>query len=446
MTRSHPISSQRTIALLALATVGTWTLFHWPTPILLLGPTILYFSRTRIRPSLISPIWIVVCLVSGIGLLGYAIYGNQPSPDLRLIFVIDHELAGDTAFIFGVSSALMAAGALLSTAYGRSVKRPNLQMVVTGSTAKIAIFCVAVFPLILGCIAFGYLVSRPLYIGKADGSLIGAIGTVTLAGLVAAGYLFRSNRGLIRWPIAALILIQFAIVFSLGSRQFALAPVALAFGGFLWKPDAGGRNWLIFAGAVSVLLLPIPLYLRGLPAHGFAEYLPALGSMKYGLIQIKEGLGNLALGFPQTGITAFQSRPIDGSDILVALNPLPGRLAGWYEISSQMRISPVFPYTAIGEAWNVGAGLAMPLFVGIGVVLGYLGRRVNHLAAQGRRIAALSICGLAILSGLYLTSYNLRNATRPLWYAVAIDLATRMPLMQRRRIVIQSKDQKRPTY
>ena len=101
----------------------------------------------------------------------------------------------------------MAAGALLSTAYGRSVKRPNLQMVVTGSTAKIAIFCVAVFPLILGCIAFGYLVSRPLYIGKADGSLIGAIGTVTLAGLVAAGYIIRSNRGLIRWPIAALILI-----------------------------------------------------------------------------------------------------------------------------------------------------------------------------------------------------------------------------------------------
>ena len=216
------------------------------------------------------------------------------------------------------------------------------------------------------------------------------------------------------------------MLFSMGTRLFALAPVALAFGVYACEPDRFGKSLLAASGAATLLLLPIPLYLRGYEAHGLSNYVPALSSFPYGWTAIREAVGNLVLGFPITGMTALETDKIGLDKIAISLNPLPGRLAGWYEISDQLRFNRNFPYSAIGEVWNVSATLALGLFFWIGVLVGYIDYRVRWLLLRGQTLAALSLCGFVVLFALLMTSYNLRNSTRPLWYAIGLDVVVRI--------------------
>ncbi len=412
----------------ALGGLALLTLFFWPTPALLLAPAVLWLARSRIPFSILSPVWVIIIFLTAVGLVGYGIYGLD-SANVDQLFQLDGEVTRDTVLIIAASTLIMTLGAL---AY--SFCRPPLagsgiaQLEVSNRWARVAAIVIACLPLLVGLLVLDSLYSRTTYLG-AEGSIQGGLGMLTLGGMMALGYLFRISKPGARVAVIAAIAIEFVILFSLGSRQFAMAPTAIAFGAYIGKSDRLGLHILLGSAVVSLLLLPIPLNLRVMPGdHGLGPYLSNLTSIPYGWTSLKDAVGNLTIGFPVTGIAAFESDHIGFDKILISLNPMFGRAAGWYEISDQLRITPIFPFSGIGELWNSGATLAVALLFVLGVVIGHIDYRTRQLMIEGRRIVAVVLFGLAVLFGLLMSSYNLRNSTRPLWYAIGIDLVTRIPI------------------
>lgn len=418
----------RRVAGFCLVVLGIWTLVNWPTPLLLVAPGLLWIVRRKIPPSLVSPVWAFVLLLTAVGLVGYAIYGST-SENMYGVFQIDGHLAKQTVLIIAASTTATACGACVPTLWRETVEeaRPT-SLRFSGRRADLAAVALACLPLLVALLTWGTLYSRVNYLGQAEGSLFGLTSMVTVAGLVALGYLLRSSRPALRYLIVIVILLEMTILFALGTRLFAMAPVAVALGAYVNNPDRYAPLYLLGSAVLAVLLLPIPLYLRELDQHGLDPYLSAMSSMPYGWDALHDAIGNLVLGFVVTGATAFNVSQIGLDKILIELSPVPGRFSGWYEITGELRFTDIFPYSGIGELWNSSIAFALLTFFAIGIVIGYIDRKIRELMLEGRRIVAIVLFGLVFLSALLLPSYNVRNSTRPLWYAIAIVLIIQVPI------------------
>jgi hypothetical protein len=135
---------------------------------------------------------------------------------------------------------------------------------------------------------------------------------------------------------------------------------------------------------------------------------------------------NLLFGFANIGCTAFASPLLPVHDLLVAINPLPGGIAGWYAIASAHRINLFTPYAALGELGNHGWLVLVGYCLVVGAILGHLDNSVRQLLAGGRQAYGLALLALAGLFMVISTQYNLRTATRLMYYALAADVAIRL--------------------
>lgn len=63
--------------------------------------------------------------------------------------------------------------------------------------------------------------------------------------------------------------------------------------------------WLLVSGVFSALMLPIPLFVRGLSEHGVAPYLAALPDVFTRDTPWLETLNNLMIFCPITALTAY---------------------------------------------------------------------------------------------------------------------------------------------
>ena len=131
---------------------------------------------------------------------------------------------------------------------------------------------------------------------------------------------------------------------------------------------------------------------------------------------------NVLVSFAIIGVTAYAQPLIPGHDLFVSLSPLPGGMAGWYQVAPQHRLNIYTPYAAVGELGNAGYGTVVVYFLAVGLLLALFDRRVRALLQDGRQAHALAIVGLIGLFCLFTVQYNLRASTRMLYYAVAVDL------------------------
>jgi hypothetical protein len=134
---------------------------------------------------------------------------------------------------------------------------------------------------------------------------------------------------------------------------------------------------------------------------------------------------NLLIGYGVIGRTAFDIPPINQADFLVSVNPLPGGLSGWYQIADDHRLNLFTPMAALGELGNLGWPSVIGYCGTVGFVLAYLDLRVRGLMERGRQLHGLLLLALTVLFTVLSTGYNLRTATRMLYYALALDALTR---------------------
>jgi len=422
--------------------VAGWDSFAWLTlaisigagnitPVfLLIAPTaVLILLRRRLNPLLLSPVKGAISILTLIGLLGFIVYGKdlEQEHQATVFLRLQPQDVGPTVRLIALSALFIAVGSALSKkreSFG--ARGAQINQIGIGSQTRTILLAGCVVPLLISLIDYRSLLYRPTYLQNNSGSVVAiAGGQLSIAAIAALGYLYPAERGARRLLCVVTALLHSGIFFALGSRRFALIPLIFALGAYAATLDKRGNRRVLLAAVVSLLLVPIPLYLRGLSDHGLLPYVQALPEYLSSDVGLSDTVENLLLPFPVISVTAFQEPMIGLDNLLVELNPLPGTISGWYEISESMRINSFVPYSAIGEIGQQNLTFFATFWIFIGALLGYLEERVQTLLTDGRRAVALALLSLTLFFSLLVTEYNVRAAMRMLIYAIAIDLAIR---------------------
>ncbi|MCO4253152.1 hypothetical protein [Pseudarthrobacter raffinosi] len=271
------------------------------------------------------------------------------------------------------------------------------------------------------------LLARDRYLFADRGSVISAIGTpLATAMIVVLGYFFGSSRGGTRAASLMLLLGYTAVLFSFGSRRFALIPILFGVGLFLANNSKVSRLAVGVCAILTAALLPLPLMFRSSLNHGVLPYLTQWAQFSPADAEWLATLNNVMVAFPIIGASAFGLTQVDVSDLWVSLNPISGESAGWYEIAYKLRLNGNTPMAGIGELANVG-WLPVALFsIAMGLVLSWVERAVRRHVVNGAQVYASLLLGLSGLFALQMVQYNLRSAVRLLVYLLILEVGRRV--------------------
>jgi hypothetical protein len=117
-------------------------------------------------------------------------------------------------------------------------------------------------------------------------------------------------------------------------------------------------------------------------------------------------------------VASIRAKVEDASEYAwLGINPVPGFMTSWER--AQERLNASTPFSAVGDLLRVGIPVGMLYYAVAGFYFGKLNRRILADA----RIPA-SMIGLLALSYLFIVmtlQYPLRNATRLIYYMLALD-------------------------
>lgn len=401
------------------------------------GPVVVYLlARGRLNPPLTSPTTIVAGIFWAIGAIGYLVRHVIEGADsgAGIFLALDDDVYVQTLqLIMGVCCLVLVGG----TVFRRPAQASEpVQMEWRVREPGGPLFLIALVPLIVMAVDSGSaILERPEYLLGERGTLIGGIGgALYTAGGLYVGYLYGASRTFGHRFLSVVLLAMFLVMqFSYGSRRFAMIPITFAVGAVIAHNCAKRRRGILWGGLWSALLLPIPLKMRGLDHHGLLPYLDALPDTDWLDTDWTAALNNVFVAFPIIGETAFGRGSVTTDDLMVALNPMPGSAAGWYDISGQFLLNRYTPYAGIGELGDVG-WLAVMLFgLGIGLVLGWAEGVVRRHLAVGNHVFAAAMLGLSGLFALQMVQYTLRSSMRLLLYLIALEMCRRIFVALRRK-------------
>lgn len=107
-------------------------------------------------------------------------------------------------------------------------------------------------------------------------------------------------------------------------------------------------------------------------------------------------------------------------DFMIMLNPLPGYLAGWYNINLNMAIIPVVPYSSIGTIFTLGyTGIIIFYFL-LGIIVGYIDSFIQKMNCSRNYFLAIIVWSLMLLFIVFHNQYTLRTSTRYIYYNLFI--------------------------
>jgi hypothetical protein len=218
------------------------------------------------------------------------------------------------------------------------------------------------------------------------------------------------------------------VVISQGSRRLALIPLL-----FLAGRTVAGRElraWKISLAALAALyLMPLPLAFRSLVSHGAVPHLNSLAGYVSSQPPWEPIAANLLFGFPLAAQVALHQPPISMNAFIVSVNPLPGGLAGWYDISRSLRLNEFTPYSALGELSNQGPLAVIFYCLSLGIAMTWSSRMLlgsvgQHASSLLRTLFISAGAGFIALSFL---QYNLRSTTRVVYMMMALAIASLIP-------------------
>lgn len=401
-------------------------------PILTVGGLVLLL-HLKMRLWAMSPIAITVGALIGTAVLGPLEATGQIAGGVSAIIVLNSDEIYRTFIIFLAAAASVCAGGLIFASFQRRAVptiRGKIRIQAANRRTVVGGWLVLV-PLLLVVIAYGPsdLLFRPTRFVLEAGNPIGIAGTVLCLPAVATlGWFSKSARSaLMRFLSWLPTLMYSAVLFSLGSRAFALVPILIALGRLAADPSSRRARWMVpLSAAVALVLLPTPLALRGTYEHGLFPYLQTLLDGREPSTSVLTAVGNILFSFSLTGAVAIRVHALDLSTLVLSLDPRPGSTTDWYALVSTFRINDATPYNAIGELANHGWLYLIGFFAIVGVLLAYFDRRITSLLGQGQPAAALILFALSCYFVLQALQYNLRATTRVIYYLVLLDIGIRL--------------------
>lgn len=405
--------------------VGDWGTEWLPGLTPLLPLFLLWLIRDRLQLVPLSPVWIIAITIAAVGTVGYFLADQLAGlGGGSVLLVLDGEERVDTALIFAASVLAFVVGAVVASVAVKKRPRIALGAYEVSARARTWMLIVAAIPIIMVIVAVGpSILSRTEYLaGGSNRAIFGLAQQLATATGALVGYVIAAARGSQRVAGVVLMLAYVGVFFSLGSRRLAVLPIVFVIGALMARPT---RVWLKLgvAGAVSVLALPIPLFLRSMQQHGLDAYVSDLNQYDLGNVDWLTTLNNVLIAFPITAASALrvESNPIEY--FLVSINPLSGESAGWYEISSVLRLNDYTPFSTVGELWNYGPLVAVATWAVLGVIAVWLDRAIGDLWSARLPFLGLAVLGLSALFALQALQYNLRASSRMMLYAILLAVA-----------------------
>jgi hypothetical protein len=391
-----------------------------------LSGVVAVITLIRIRTgTLASPVVIPMLVFSVVGFAGYRANSNEIGRSGTSYYVYFDAATNTRTFGLMCFCAIVLGIGALFTLPG-PINAPGLQLDMKLSdqwSKRLLILCWLTILLTFYEYGFATLKERTTYqVQVGGGGIISILSTLTLAAVIILGFLFASSGGSRKIAsLVAAVLLLF-IYFSLGSRRMAIWPMLFVAGYALSRRNRRAGVLLVVAAVVSIYLIRVPLYLRGSSTHGWLPYSHELGAAFTSQQVGNAAVDNIVTAYPIIGSTGYLAPAIPHHFLLTELDPLPGRLVGWYNIEPQLRLNSATPYSTIGELGNHGYGVAAVILLITGAYLGFLQRRIRFFTESGRAVLAVVYLGFTGLFSIGALQYDMRSSYRSLYYLRAVDL------------------------
>lgn len=387
--------------------------------------------RHRLNILYLSPVTISTLVFYLIGMFGYLLrdllYSARGSGASISIALSEGEALETLRLVmFFTSIVIVVAGLIVGSRVDSNSSMRGLSWSAAPPPAFVIWLTVIPLVVMLFDVGVGNVLQRNYYLVGEAGTVLGGIGgPLVTATVLVVGYAYGSSRGFSRVAAVAIFIAYVGLLLSFGSRRFALAPLLFALGVFLASNNRKTRFGVLGGAIVSVILLPLPLIFRDLPAHGLLPYLAAVGGLNILETNWLGVLNNVLVSFGIIAVTAFSGERFGWSDLGMAANPFPGEAIGWYSEVQRFLLNPFTPVAGIGEIGNVGWVAVVAFGCGLGIVLGWIELAVRRRILSGSYVYSALLIGMSFLFSLQMVQYTLRSAMRLLVYQIVLEVGRR---------------------
>ncbi len=219
--------------------------------------------------------------------------------------------------------------------------------------------------------------------------------------------------------IVFLYLSYFIVFFGMGSRSLALLPVSYLIANFVSSENGLNVKKVLFAGLAAILCISIALSAREAYTHGVYPYIKQVAS---------GGLDTNTLLFAYNYGTAYSysltaylldTMSYDFGYFWTSVDPRLGSMIDWPNISLDLKVNRFVPYNTISELFFIGWPVAGFYYFLAGAFFAYCERFSMNRSRLLRFIVAIFV----LFFTLYSLQYNLRSATRIIYYLAFLLLA-----------------------
>jgi hypothetical protein len=370
-------------------------------------------------------------MLNGVGVLGVLFHKGSTSGAVSAALPDDPAIYRRATLVFIVASIALWLGGVIGAIGGTS--RASTYGLgshkLSSLVARVKVFPTAVvssIPLAFGIA--GYSVSglwrRPGYLEAYGPSAFLKLSFVLLPiGLAGTALLLFKGRHSIGRPWGFFLLgLYAAYLFGTGSRAIVLLPLVV-FGTYVVLSKAtrtrGRINPVVVCGVVitSAFLLHLAIALRGGNA-GLAPYTARIAADPSILwANPLNSIGNVLFSVPLAGFIPLHEDPRPLSYLLTSINPLPGSLTEWNQIRGNLLVNAYTPFSALGELALYGLPFLAAYFAVAGFVASRLQIWASRLGGIANVLALSAVAACMPLFAFEILQYNLRSATRVLWYA-----------------------------
>lgn len=288
------------------------------------------------------------------------------------------------------------------------------------------LFFVALLPVFMLIVGVGpeNLLSRDVYLAENQHQLAIAGKVLAMIAVVLLGYLYSNSRSWLGKSYCLFLFLAYEVIFfSLASRRFAFVPAMFMLGVILNEQDSKVAMRLFIISIVSALfLMQIPLFFRGQLQYGLLPFVTTLIDGTFVEPKPSQGMALFAIltiifAMPVTAYV-MHADTLSVAYLLTSISPLPGFLTDWPRIQEYLRLNDYVPYTALGELLNYGVIVGWTYFFVVGVCVSYIDLNIRAALMRGRFFYVVVMFGLLMIFILTLWQYNLRSATRILYYVL----------------------------
>ncbi|HIP34184.1 MAG TPA: hypothetical protein EYG89_05645 [Bacteroidia bacterium] len=297
-----------------------------------------------------------------------------------------------------------------------------IRVSVNDKTVKVAQYLLLIIVIMYLFIYGEAIFFRLKYLPEVNRTATTILKVFSFIGSILMAFSYKSNK---KKSVLFFIVLMF-FTLGTGSRTMFLSLISYFVIIFV-SSDNTVKNKLRFGFNMifSLFFLAYVIELRSLNEHGIFPYLSHLKDLDGNFIDsfIFNIYYSLIFGVYVT-IKTLQEATKDWNLILIGINPLPGKLAGWYDYAKNMRLNRFAPYSLHGRIFIMGKVFSFIYFFITGLIFSYFEKKIRQYINLKKRAIAFILVLLLILHIVYGFEYNFRSAFRYIYYALFVVLVT----------------------